>query len=228
MTKNKGLLITIFGGWLGLHYFYKGEYKKGFLYLFTFGLFCIGWLYDIYKTFIDVKNESNIKNTKKDAEAKNKNTFTNESNVNSTRHFNCNLIETNKYDCHHLVSTLLYLKEIDIEKLYNGMNDKEIKYYGEKVYEVNNDILFPCTISWDNDKYIVKYDEHSNNYIFGIIPESYNKKINNIINNKKIETIGGGMRFKGGYYQKYNANTNKFEHGYDSVEITFILQYRKK
>lgn len=49
--KNNSLILLIccFGGILGLHYFYIGNIKKGCLYLFTGGLFCIGWIIDIVK-----------------------------------------------------------------------------------------------------------------------------------------------------------------------------------
>ena len=45
--KKTALLLCIFGGMLGLHYFYVGRIGKGFLYMFTAGLFCLGWFYDI-------------------------------------------------------------------------------------------------------------------------------------------------------------------------------------
>ena len=52
-TKNKskktGLLCCILGGWLGIHHFYVGRIGMGLLYLFTLGLFCFGWFYDIYR-----------------------------------------------------------------------------------------------------------------------------------------------------------------------------------
>ena len=48
-SKKTGLLCCIFGGWLGIHYFYVGRVGIGFLYLFTMGLFCFGWFYDIYR-----------------------------------------------------------------------------------------------------------------------------------------------------------------------------------
>ena len=41
------LLLCIFGGYFGLHYFYNGRIGKGLLYLFTVGLFYIGWIADI-------------------------------------------------------------------------------------------------------------------------------------------------------------------------------------
>lgn len=48
-SKKKALLLCIFGGLFGLHYFYVGKIGKGLLYLFTCGLFMIGWIIDIFK-----------------------------------------------------------------------------------------------------------------------------------------------------------------------------------
>mgnify|MGYP004498523085 CR=1 FL=1 len=50
------LIICIFLGILGGHKFYKGKVKVGFLYLFTGGMFGIGWLIDIIKLLIEFKN----------------------------------------------------------------------------------------------------------------------------------------------------------------------------
>lgn len=41
------LILCIFGGFFGLHYFYNRRIGKGVLYLFTVGLFYIGWVVDI-------------------------------------------------------------------------------------------------------------------------------------------------------------------------------------
>lgn len=43
--------LTVFGGWLGLHRYMFGEIKMGLLYTCTFGIFCIGWIYDIIIVF---------------------------------------------------------------------------------------------------------------------------------------------------------------------------------
>lgn len=47
--KNKtiALILCILLGFFGVHHFYVGRIKMGVLYLFTFGLFGIGWLIDI-------------------------------------------------------------------------------------------------------------------------------------------------------------------------------------
>lgn len=44
-------LLCIFAGYFGAHYFYARRYGMGLLYLFTVGLFCIGWFYDIYRIY---------------------------------------------------------------------------------------------------------------------------------------------------------------------------------
>lgn len=48
-NKKVTLLLCIFGGYFGLHYFYAKRYCMGILYLLTLGLFFIGWWYDIYR-----------------------------------------------------------------------------------------------------------------------------------------------------------------------------------
>ena len=48
------LLICVFLGMVGGHKFYKRKTKEGFLYLFTFGLFGIGYIIDIMKLIIEL------------------------------------------------------------------------------------------------------------------------------------------------------------------------------
>lgn len=45
--KATALLLCIFLGGLGMHRFYAGKIGTGILYLFTFGLFGIGWFIDL-------------------------------------------------------------------------------------------------------------------------------------------------------------------------------------
>lgn len=47
MNNKTYLCVTIFGGWFGLHKFLTNNTTTGILYLFTFGLFGIGWIVDI-------------------------------------------------------------------------------------------------------------------------------------------------------------------------------------
>lgn len=46
-SRGMALILAIFLGPLGGHQFYVGRAAKGVLYLFTYGLFGIGWIYDI-------------------------------------------------------------------------------------------------------------------------------------------------------------------------------------
>ncbi len=47
IDKNVALLLCIFLGYLGMHKFYEGKVGMGILYIFTMGLFGIGWVLDI-------------------------------------------------------------------------------------------------------------------------------------------------------------------------------------
>lgn len=49
--KNKWVALTlcICLGWLGIHRFYEGKVGMGILYMFTLGLFYIGWVVDIFR-----------------------------------------------------------------------------------------------------------------------------------------------------------------------------------
>lgn len=46
-SKKTALMLCIFLGWCGIHQFYVGRIKTGFIYMFTLGFFGIGWFVDI-------------------------------------------------------------------------------------------------------------------------------------------------------------------------------------
>ena len=46
-SKSTALILCILLGYLGAHHFYVGKVGMGILYLFTMGLFGIGWIIDI-------------------------------------------------------------------------------------------------------------------------------------------------------------------------------------
>ena len=50
-SKWFAFILCLFGGFFGLHYFYVGRIAKGLLYMFTFGLFGIGWVIDLASIF---------------------------------------------------------------------------------------------------------------------------------------------------------------------------------
>lgn len=45
--KKLAFWLCLFGGFFGVHQFYVGNIGKGILYLFTCGLFMIGWIGDL-------------------------------------------------------------------------------------------------------------------------------------------------------------------------------------
>lgn len=47
INKVTSLILCIFFGYFGTHKFYEGKVGLGILYLFTLGIFCIGWIVDI-------------------------------------------------------------------------------------------------------------------------------------------------------------------------------------
>lgn len=53
-SKNVAFWICLFGGIFGLHLFYVGRVSKGVLYLFTGGLFFIGWFIDLISILLGV------------------------------------------------------------------------------------------------------------------------------------------------------------------------------
>lgn len=57
------LLITIFFGWCGAHKILEKKYLMFVLYLFTAGLFGIGWIFDIIKCGIELSKSNKPKNT---------------------------------------------------------------------------------------------------------------------------------------------------------------------
>ena len=56
-AKTK-FIIVILLGWLGIHKFMEKNTKMGRVYLFSFGLFGIGWIVDIIKSLFDLLNEN--------------------------------------------------------------------------------------------------------------------------------------------------------------------------
>lgn len=50
--RKTALILCIFFGMFGFHYFYVGRIGKGIFYLFTFGFFLFGWFFDIFKILL--------------------------------------------------------------------------------------------------------------------------------------------------------------------------------
>lgn len=62
MNATIYFFLTLLGGPFGIHKFATKKYGMGLLYLFTGGLFCIGWIIDIFKAikFVPPENRKKI------------------------------------------------------------------------------------------------------------------------------------------------------------------------
>ncbi len=61
-SKTVALLLAIFLGYLGIHRFYVGKVGTGLLYLFTGGLFGIGYIIDIISLILgNFKDSKGVK-----------------------------------------------------------------------------------------------------------------------------------------------------------------------
>lgn len=54
MNKKTNFYLTLFLGWSGYYRFYKDQIVWGFVYLITFGLFGLGWIYDIFASYKEI------------------------------------------------------------------------------------------------------------------------------------------------------------------------------
>lgn len=63
MRKNKtvALVLCLIFGMFGIHKFYLGQPIKGILYMFTLGIFCIGWIFDCIGILLMPEKEFNYK-----------------------------------------------------------------------------------------------------------------------------------------------------------------------
>lgn len=138
-------IICLFGGWCGLHCFVKGNWKKGILYLFTFGLFGIGWIVDvisIYNKDKELKTQNAIAQDKMKRKMREKN--------NLIFHEKIKAVETVHPNRQRLLKDICFISE-----------------HGESpclITEFNNNSLDIFYIPIDSDKFkpIGKIYEYSN------------------------------------------------------------------
>ncbi len=223
--KNKKitLLLCIFGGYLGLHHFYNKQYKKGILYIFTVGLFYIGWIVDIILIWQKKENENEITQNietinKNDEEIKNKaiifdcvgESFDNDDGVNRQTRIKQILKNYKESDD--------YIKE----KAFKGYTNEEILKYDANISEFE-DIAFKGNFKEFNYKgerafAIYMNDFKNNEYQIGNIARKDIPKFLEIIENHKIinlklYVIGGTYKYSNTNGGKQSVATKTFDYG---------------
>ena len=202
------LVSTILFGWFGLHRFIKKDYKNGFIFLFTFGLFTLGWLFDIVSLFIyllkwkqhfEVKeiNSSKVNHQEINKNTNKKITFTvagtsyRENNIQSLGIFNSDFKLTKQ------------------EILKRSLQDAKIYKFRFSKMKVN------LIDEPDNE-----YDQNAIKVMFngihvGYIKKGSQKRIKNILSEDKYnyygEVIGGPYKIledSGDSYNFYNDHRN--------------------
>ena len=58
-SRMVALILCIFFGFFGVHCFYLGKVPTGILYFLTFGLFCVGWLWDTVMSIMNNAKDGN-------------------------------------------------------------------------------------------------------------------------------------------------------------------------
>ena len=176
---SNDFIICLFGGWCGIHYFVKGNWKKGLLYLFTCGLFGIGWLVDIIVSYNDSK--------KKQVKQQNNTTVYNfKKNENLIKKIDFNVAGITFDNRQKIINEILHeaLTNGYISYTYNGLNNKEIIDQNCRVYEfeyvnINTIRLKPTKFEGKDaiEVYIKDFDD-IDEYLIGYVPK---KEISNII-----------------------------------------------
>lgn len=159
MSNN--FIICLLGGWFGLHYFVKGNFKKGLLYLCTLGLFFIGWIIDlilIYKDDKETKQRTAIAQDKMKRKMREKN--------NLIFHEKIKAVETVHPNRQRLLKDICFISEHgespclitefnnnSIDIFYIPIDSDKFKPIG-KIYEYSNELT-----RYDNSiDYEVKID----------------------------------------------------------------------
>ena len=89
-NKKVNFIIILFLGVFGVHKFMEGNIKQGLIYLFTGGVFGIGWIVDVIKALFELIRENSssnnlINNSVKDEQVINKENYTSEKDNNKKR-----------------------------------------------------------------------------------------------------------------------------------------------
>ena len=175
-NKTTRILVTIFGGWFGLHKFLDHRIGAGILYFLTGGLFGIGWIIDIIKALISSQQQNDYVD------------FTSEppsTPVGNGLYETCIDVAGASYYCDSIVRCLKKNPKYDLH------DDELINLGKDRIYEFfpldSNAVLMPePNNSHDRNAVMVLVG----NNLVGYVPAEYALFVKNLIYQKALSFAG--------------------------------------
>lgn len=190
IDKKIDFILCLFLGYLGVHKFYEKKIFLGIIYLFTGGVFFIGWIYDCIKLgkFLNKSKNTTIANY-------------NVNNINKTSNTEIEILQDDTY------SDSLTFKVAGVT--YSNPDGSSRQEYIENLDEDEILELQPYDYKGNTAIYVLDSEGH----ILGNIPKSKVEKIMDLIETSGIDNIT--INEKGNfvnekeeetYYLKININ----------------------
>lgn len=175
-NKTTRILVTILGGWFGLHKFLDHRIGAGILYFLTGGLFGIGWIIDIIKALISSQQQNDYVD------------FTSEppsTPVGNGLYETCIDVAGASYYCDSIVRCLKKNPKYDLH------DDELINLGKDRIYEFfpldSNAVLMPePNNSHDRNAVMVLVG----NNLVGYVPAEYALFVKNLIYQKALSFAG--------------------------------------
>lgn len=148
-SRKSKILITVLGGWFGLHHYLNKNYKMGVLYTFTCGGFYIGWIIDIVKVLKD-------KTTSEDTQVKEETPIKNEANNNF---INDNITINNDVSVIDLSAEYQKVKTLDMPKDYVTIDVETtgLDFNNDRIIEISA-VKYVNNCEVDSFSYLVNPD----------------------------------------------------------------------
>lgn len=226
------LIITIFLGYLGTYRFSKKQYTLGLIYLFTVGLFGIGWLYDIYLSYMDYKKIDN-KLPKSNASYNNgtDNIFQQSPKADDEEKvemfgvtFDVELKDYASERIEELIKEDISNKIITKEDLYEGYSNEYIKILG-KTYQTNN-LIMDCEVKQFKDSKsfgVYLKNISGTKYFIGYLPKEEESEYIKIAYFEKILNKRGILN--GGKYKEYDKTKFKVVTKKEAYKVDVYLTF---
>ncbi len=159
--KTIDFVLCLFLGYLGIHKFYEKKTGLGILYLFTLGIFGIGWIIDIIRLLIDLLKEYLLQ------------TPNNEINTNiKTENTSLHISSNSQFDTN--VAGVTFDDRQDILKHCEAKQKVYIKWDKDNPYSETGHALAVFTIIDGIEKQLGHIPEKSTNFLFQKFENEFN------------------------------------------------------